>query len=363
MGKPPKEQPTEREDTDASLELERTKTDEELAGQRAKIEADADHVVDVARERAEEVLRTARARTDGDAKVAGDPEMERTLRRERSQEDRALAQERATADQRLQAEREQRRRALSFLLRHEREATDERLLVERDRADETLAARDNFLGMVSHDLRTLLGGIALSAAMLAQQASAQGEEGRTALQQVGRIQRFTARMNRLVGDLVDVVSLEAGNLAMEPRPHDAVQLVAEALDAFQPSFAAKNLVLTANIEAGSLLAKFDHERVLQVLANLLSNALKFTDQGQVSLSVAPADSEVCFSVTDSGIGIDPKDAQLIFDRFRQVKTHDRRGLGLGLYISKCIVEAHGGRIWAEAAPGGGTTMRFTLPGV
>jgi signal transduction histidine kinase len=353
----------ERADTDESLQNERAKTDDELQRRRAHIEEDADEVVAEARLRATEVLRAARERTDRDlAAQAGDSSIaRREIRTERAHEDRALAQERAIADDRLYAEREERQRALSGLLSLEREATDERLQIERARADRTIATRDDFLGMVSHDLRTLLGGIALSAAILAQHASAQPSPETVTLSHVKRIQSFAARMNRLVGDLLDVVSLETGNLAIVPRPHDAVKLVRELMETFQPAFAAKRLALSAEIVTGSLLAKFDEERIMQVLANLLSNALKFTEQGQVALSVAPLGPEICFSVTDTGLGIPQQDLEAVFDRFRQVKPHDRRGLGLGLYIAKCIVEAHGGRIWAEANEGGGTAVRFTLP--
>ena len=362
MAKAPDKPQPERVDTDASLHEERSKTDEHLQQQRADIEEDADDVVAEARHRATEVLRMARQRIDRDLTDLGiDSAGRHEIRSERAAEDRALAEERGTADERLYVEREERQRALTSLLSHEREATDARLEIERAEADRMVATRDDFLGMVSHDLRTLLGGVALSAAVLAQQANAAGEASAVMLGHVGRIQRFVARMNRLIGDLLDVVSLEAGSLAITPQPHDAVKLVRDLMDTFQPAFAAKRLVFTCDIAAGSLLAKFDEERILQVLANLLSNALKFTEEGQVALSVAPRGPEVCFSVSDTGIGIPPADLEVIFERFRQVTVNDRRGLGLGLYIAKCIVEAHGGRIWAEVNEGGGTAIRFTLP--
>ena len=112
-----------------------------------------------------------------------------------------------------------------------------------------------------------------------------------------------------------------------------------------------------------LLAKYDPDRVLQVLANLLSNAIKFTDDGgRISTHVEFVGSEVRFSVTDTGAGVEPDHLESAFERFWQVTEGDRRGLGLGLFISKCIVEAHGGRIWAESALGRGSTFYFTLPG-
>jgi signal transduction histidine kinase len=112
-----------------------------------------------------------------------------------------------------------------------------------------------------------------------------------------------------------------------------------------------------------LLAKYDQDRILQVLANLLSNAIKFTgDRGSIAVHVESIGTEVRFSVADTGAGVEPDHLESIFERFWQVTRGDRRGLGLGLFISRCIVEAHGGRIWAESALGRGSTFYFTLPG-
>jgi signal transduction histidine kinase len=144
---------------------------------------------------------------------------------------------------------------------------------------------------------------------------------------------------------------------------DAKELVRESLEAFQPAAAAKRISLEAEALDGGLRATFDHERMLQVLANLLSNALKFTGEGgTVVVRVASAGSELRVAVQDTGVGIAPDQLEPIFERFWQVTRADRRGLGLGLFISRSIVEAHGGRIWAESAVGAGSTFAFTLPG-
>ncbi len=358
---PPK--PTkEREDTDASLLAERIRTDAELVRKRASAEEEEDHLVEVARERAEQTLGKARELADQAMAVAGTPrKVQHEVEVERTLADRVVADERTIAEERLRADREEHQRALSALLRLEREATDDGLLVERARADEVVATRDDFLGIVSHDLRNILGTIAMSAAMLAKRAATEKDGGAETKAQTGRIQRGAARMNRLVGDLLDVVSLEAGKLRVTLQPHDAVQVVNEAIEAFQPSFSAKQIVLAADMALDPIIANFDHNRILQVLANILSNALKFTEPGgRVVSSVTVTGSEVRFSVTDTGVGIPEDHKEAIFERFGQVKR-DRRGHGLGLYISKCIVEAHGGRIWAERREGGGTALRFTLP--
>ena len=360
---PPAKKQSERSETDDSLRCERAKTDEELATARAAIEADADQVVERARERAEALLQQTRERTDQEmAAQLASTALQREVERERSDEDRVLSAERSAADELLAAERDERERALADLLRDERDATDEKLAIERYRADRSVATRDEFLGMVSHDLRSLLGGVALNAAVLAKHATNQGDAGSETLRHAVRIQRFTGRMTRLIGDLLDVVSLEAGRLAVSPAPQDAAQLVREAVDTFQPSFTDKRLTLEAQLSAGPLHATFDRERIMQVVANLLSNALKFTPAGGVVTLAAEALADgVRFAVIDSGAGIPAGELEEVFQRFHQVQTADRRGLGLGLYIARCIVEAHGGKIWAERPHGGGTAVYFTVP--
>ncbi|MCY1083710.1 sensor histidine kinase [Archangium lansingense] len=349
--------------TDQSLRQERERTDEEFSKKQDSIEEHADEVVQKARTHVDSSLKVSRAKTDERLAQSEAPQQERqSVASERVHEDAALRHERSISDEKLREEREARKRALASLLQLERETTDQHLLTERGRSDEALAARDDFLGMVSHDLRTLLGGIAMRAAMLLRNA-ADDEVGQRTRKDAASIQHFTARMNRLIGDLLDIVSIEAGKLTVEPRPEDAILLVRETVEAFQPTASAKGISLDSEVARDSLLARFDHDRILQVLANLLSNAIKFTPEGgRISIRVEPVEEEVRFSVTDTGSGIAEDDLRRIFERFSQVLASDRRGLGLGLYISKCIVEAHGGRIWAESQPKAGSTFFFTLPG-
>jgi signal transduction histidine kinase len=353
----------ERDDTDASLLAERNQTDAELAHTAAVVDKDQDRIVEVASNRAKATLRAARDLADRDMTDAGAPaKLRREVQATRAAEDRTIADEGAVAAERLSIEREEHQSALANLLHLERQATDEGLMAERTRADEVVATRDDFLGMVSHDLRNMLGGIALSAALLAKNSTAVGDHGALTLRHAERIQRFTARMNRLVGDLLDVVSLEAGKLHVTLRPVDATHLVKDAAEAFQQAFVAQGINLTTTLSPGVIMVKCDHERILQVLANLLGNALKFTEHGgDVALSVWATDAGAHFSVIDTGVGIPAGHAAAIFERFRQVSTKDRRGLGLGLYIAKSIIDAHGGSIWAESAPSGGAAFHFTLP--
>jgi signal transduction histidine kinase len=150
---------------------------------------------------------------------------------------------------------------------------------------------------------------------------------------------------------------------MAPVGGDAAALVAEATETFQPAAREKGVALSAaEIPAGPLLAEFDHDRMLQVFANLIANAIKFTPAGgRIDVGVEAARGVLRFCITDSGVGIPPAMLDAIFERFWQVGADDRRGQGLGLYISKCIVEAHHGRIWAESTAGMGSRLYFTLP--
>jgi signal transduction histidine kinase len=346
----------EREHTDGSLRSERAKTDSELENKRAAIEEDSDEVLTRARDRADEVLKVARAKAD--TKGVGSSA---AIRVERKEEDRALAEERSTESAQLSSEREEQRRALLELLRLERDETDKDLLLERRSADAALNSRDDFLGMVSHDLKSLLGGIAVSTALLVKEAPSD-EPGRKVVKRAEGIQRFTAHMNRLISDLLDLVSIEAGRIGVTAAPNDITQVIREALDTFQPVATTQRISLSAAEAPKPLLASFDPERVLQVLANLLSNAMKFTREGgRVEVRAQREGPHVRVSVSDTGAGIPEAQVESIFERFRQVNRFDRRGHGLGLYISRCIIEAHGGRIWAESSLGHGSMFHFTLP--
>jgi signal transduction histidine kinase len=346
-----------RERTDESLRAERGKTDSELERKHESVERSADAVVQRARLAADRVLKTARNVADGETDRPDSSVVE-----ERSQADGVLADQRSAADDDIRREREGRKRALANLLRLEREETDQHLLTERGVSDQALNTRDIFLAMVSHDLRTLLGGIAMTAELLERDGQAAGDRKAAILSRAETIQRLTARMNRLIGDLVDVASIEAGKLLVTPVAGDLYALIRESVEVFQPGAAAHGIQLTAQTDGPPLEASFDRERILQVLANLLSNALKFSPRGAcVSIRAGSARGEVRVSVADTGPGIPAANLEAVFGKFWQVGRRDRRGLGLGLYISRCILEAHGGRIWAESAPGAGATLFFALP--
>jgi signal transduction histidine kinase len=354
---------SEREKTDESLRAEREKTDEALRERQAAAEADADQVVHLARENADAVLTAARREADErGGRPAPGPLTRADVAEERAVEDRILEDERAAADEALRVEREQNARAIAKLLPLERDTTDRHLLTERARSDGALLVRDDFLAIVSHDLRNLIGGILMSVGLLSAEAS-ETEESRRTLVEADRIRRYAARMNRLVGDLVDVASIDAGKLAVTPSPGDAVALLEEAAEMFAAAASAKGVSLEIDTSERPLPVEFDNDRMLQVLANLVGNAIKFTAEGDsIRVRGERAGDGIRVTVEDTGPGIPSGMLEAIFERFWQVGENDRRGIGLGLYISKCIVEAHGGRMWAESELGEWSRLSFTLPG-
>jgi len=358
----------EREETDASLDDERAKTDSAFAGADARVGGKADAVVEAARRRADGVLSAARLRADEDAPANdGDDEPER--RAQRATEDAALAAERLISDGELAVDRQRRRQAFAEVLRKEREITDLNLDHERVVSDDLLAAREAFLAMVNHDLRTLVAGIGLNLALLVKDVVdvVDVERGRRIVKRVDAIERTSGRMKRLIDDLLDVVGIRAGKLSISRAPQDALAVVRDAIADMAPSASAKGIALATDFRAfgekgDAVVAPFDRDRVLQVLENLVGNAVKFTPSGgRILVRVEPTDGVVRFAVEDTGAGVADREAPVIFEPFAQGKNLSRHGLGLGLYISKCIVEAHGGKIWLEKTSKEGSVFCFTIP--
>jgi signal transduction histidine kinase len=351
-----KQPSTEREQTDESLRVERERADDALGQKLEAIEDTADAVITKARARADAVLAAARLKTDRQLSYSNTQSSERT-ERTRALEDAAVRVERADADEAVRAERAEQ----IALLSTERLETDKDLLSERARSDDAVATRDDFLGIVSHDLRNMLSTMVGFAALI-EKAETQENHQEQVIKHAHRIQRSGARMNRLIGDLVDVASIEAGVLAVTRELGDPAQVVTEAVDTFQGQASASGIALTADVVSPPSQAAFDQARILQVLTNLLSNAIKFTPpNGRVVVRLERTSDELHFAVSDTGVGIPTDKLEAVFERFHQVNLNDRRGIGLGLYISKCIVQGHGGKIWAESKLSEGTTFCFTLP--
>ena len=169
-------------------------------------------------------------------------------------------------------------------------------------------------------------------------------------------------MNRLIQDLLDVALMEAGQLTIERAQLAAGGLIAEAVDMQRPLASASSLECRIEVDAAVGEVWGDRNRLLQVLENLIGNAIKFTPAGgRITVGAVTRDHEVVFRVTDTGAGIAPENQARVFDRFWQASRTGGLGAGLGLPITKGIVEAHGGRIWVESAEGRGSTFFFTVP--
>lgn len=352
----------ERIQTDESLGAERERSDEEINARQLAIESDSDAVLLAARGLADEVLDTARERADDQRQSIGYGGGERrALREERAEADAVLDEQRHVADLEVDDDRQKRRRTLHDLLRHERRHTDEQLVIERIRADRDVSERDDFLGLISQDLRTMLAGICWQAERQRKSAP-KGETGSDQRQSAEAIQRLTAQMNRLIGDLVDLTSIELGQLRVRPQTHDLGALARECVDLFQPAAWEKGVMLEAEPNSQPALSSCDSDRILQVLANLVNNAIKFTAYGGriwVKAERRGAAIEIC--VRDTGVGMAVERSNGLFKRFGQRRARDGEGVGLGLFISQRIIEAHGGRIWVTSEPGKGSEFHFTLP--
>jgi signal transduction histidine kinase len=169
-------------------------------------------------------------------------------------------------------------------------------------------------------------------------------------------------MQRLIRDLLDVSLIEAGKMGVEREPLSVRELIADTVDSQRALAASAALSLEVELEPDLPAIAGDRHRLQQVVENLVSNALKFTPHGgHITIGAARRPGEVLFWVADTGLGIPEEAVPHVFDRFWQVKRAARAGAGLGLAISRGIVEAHGGRIWVESTLGRGTVFFFTIP--
>jgi two-component system, sensor histidine kinase and response regulator len=222
-------------------------------------------------------------------------------------------------------------------------------------------AREELLAIVAHDLRTPLGVIGLSSNAL-QDAVPEGPNGDEARALAALAERAAKQMGRLIRDLLDVSSIEAGRLRFEFSDHDPVVLLAEAVNLLAPLAAQKAITVETVVATHVALVRCDRDRIQQVLSNLIGNAIKFTPEaGRLTLSAVSAGDEVTFLVSDNGPGISDEALPRIFDRHWTGRGKAGADTGLGLYIAKGIVEAHEGRIAVASIPGGGTQFSFTLP--
>jgi signal transduction histidine kinase/CHASE3 domain sensor protein len=225
--------------------------------------------------------------------------------------------------------------------------------------DDAIRARDEVLRVVSHDLRNPVSNIQMTTRMLMSESLP--EVKRFGMLEV--INRSAVRMRRLIDDLLAVARLREGQpFALEVRRENPVEIILEACELFAAQARGKSIQLECEKPRQFAAIKGDRHRLLQVLSNLLDNAIKFTPEGgSIRVTCEPYRDSVRFQVKDTGPGIEQQHLNRIFDLFWQAKPTAHMGAGFGLAIAKAIVEQHGGRIWAESTPGLGTKFVFTVP--
>ena len=223
----------------------------------------------------------------------------------------------------------------------------------------SLRARDEMMGVVSHDLRNPVAAVKMLSRTLLRSPGNGGAEAHGKLELIAQA---AEQMDALIRDLLDVNRLDTGKLSISAASVDPSVLLAESLQTLRPLVDERGIALDLQIETSLPKVMADRERVQQILSNLVGNAIKFSPAGSKIAVTARRDPEgVVISVLDNGRGITPEQLPRVFDRYWQSSRTDRQGAGLGLAIAKGIVETHGGRIWIDSKPGEGTTASFTLP--
>lgn len=353
----------ERDATDRNLSGERARTDRELRDMSEIIDVESDEAVRIARARAQRYLARVRAELDRDlARGGASAETLATVGRERLAADEAGAADRDRADSELEDERSRRTRAWQLVLAAERQSTDLALAAEREWADASVLVREDLLGRVSHDVRSLVGAISINAAMIASTPGADATT-REIVRRAEAIERSLVKVTRLLTDLLDATRLEGQGvtLRLEETPLDAV--LEEVRVTFETPLRAARIAFHVAPAAG-LCAVCDADRVFEVLSNLVTNASQHTPAGgTVAVRATREPSRVVVSVADDGAGIPRERLASVFEKFVSGPSAARRprGTGLGLFIARSIVEAHGGEIWVESEEGAGSTFRFSLP--
>ena len=237
----------------------------------------------------------------------------------------------------------------------------ERKQVEQ-KLKEAMEIKSQFISMASHELRTPLTAIKEGIAIVMD-----GSTGKINDEQedfLGMAKRNVDRLARLINDVLDFQKLEAGGIKFNIQEKDINEVVKEVYETMVPLTKEKGLNFVVKLDENLPKARFDNDKIIQVLTNIVNNAIKFTEKGTITVTTSKQDNVVCVAVQDTGPGVKKEDIQKLFHKFEQLaKLDDRKtgGTGLGLAISKEIVEKHNGKIWAESKYGKGMTFYFTLP--
>jgi len=233
----------------------------------------------------------------------------------------------------------------------------ERLADALFRAESALGMRDEVLAIVAHDLRAPLNAVQSSAAFLMDAELSEVDRRRL----LDVIRHASARMNRLIEELLDVARMESGAFTVELQRVDFAALAGEVCEQFRLEATEAGRMLECSMDAELPLVFADRARMSQVLENLISNALKFTPAGgSIVVRVTRDATGVSCAVADTGVGIPPEELPHLFERFWQARRYRRGGAGLGLAIARGVVEAHGSALTVESEPGRGSVFSFVL---
>jgi signal transduction histidine kinase/CheY-like chemotaxis protein len=258
----------------------------------------------------------------------------------------------------------------------DRRLAEEELKKAKEAAELANQAKTDFLNTVSHELRTPLTSILGFSDVIKKKLLKtifpliESDDGKImkTVKQIGEYLDIIIvegkRLTSLINDVLDLAKMEAGKVAWDMQTLAVEELIDHAMAVTDSLFEKKSLQLIKNIDAGLPDISGDRDRLIQVMVNLISNAVKFTEEGLVTCSAKLIDGEIVISVTDSGIGISEENQLKVFEKFKQVGdtlTDKPKGTGLGLPISKDIIEHHGGRIWVQSELGKGSIFSFSLP--
>jgi signal transduction histidine kinase len=232
---------------------------------------------------------------------------------------------------------------------------------EYERAKLADQLKSSFLANMSHEIRTPLNAIVGFSSLMSD--SDLSEEDKNMFKK--QVQQNSDYLLGLIEDIIDVSKIESNQLTINRRTFDVVPVIKQLALSFQLTIlSGQNVKILNSLDFPTLLINMDQIRFEQVLRNLLSNAVKFTEEGIIEIGCQKDKEFYTFSVTDNGMGIHADDQKVIFDRFRKIdnnKQHLFRGTGIGLFLSKQLVELFGGKIWVESEIGKGSTFYFTIP--
>lgn len=232
-------------------------------------------------------------------------------------------------------------------------------LSQKDRAELAVQTRESVLAVVSHDLKNPLAAVSLSSDILTQEKALPWQTVRDCGM---RIQRSVKQMQLLISDLLDFAKMQSATFSVDLSDEDPTALLSQVVDSFKVLAQQKEIAIKLNLPSGLKSIACDGGRIVQVLSNLIGNALKFSPQGsEITVAVKETDKDVLISVSDNGPGIAADQLAKVFDRFWQAEKTKKLGSGLGLSIAQGIIQAHNGKIWVESDFGKGTTFYFTIP--